>query len=151
MIFFKWPVQLQTGKIFQHLMSPRKLHSSYVHYLDTTDTNTVENFKFFVHFGYEPCHPDMYYTFLLNAADTKKTNLTDQLTNLLGRDTYKKMIDCAVNTRIVLRPNTPGADLCAHVENFQTDEWKAMESKFSFFFFINSSVRGKTTQLDFII
>lgn len=120
----------------------KKLHIMYAHYLDSGDGNSIENFKFFIHFAYEPCHPDISYTFIFNVNNPQETNLIERLSGLVGKEAADKMNKCAQNTRLIVRQNKPGGDLCAFVEHLKTDEWKAMETRFSYFFFINSSVRG---------
>lgn len=120
----------------------KKSHTFYVHYLDSKDQNSVQNFLFFVQFAYSPCNPRMFFTFVLNT-DREMMNVTEPLVHLLGHDVVFNMIKCESNTQITARINKPGGDLCAHVEQMQSTKWMTTEErKYDYYFFINSSVRG---------
>lgn len=131
----------------------RRIHVFYVHYLDTNDQKTEENFKFFMNFAYSPCNPAIFYSVILNRVDTR-ANIAQILNKLLGKQLMQTLIRCFVrsnetvtkdfyhNTRLIVRKNKPGGDLCAFVELLNNSYWFQMEHLFSYFFLINSSVRG---------
>jgi hypothetical protein len=132
----------------------RLVHVSYVHYLDTKDKQTVENFKFFIDFAYSPCDQQVFFTITLNQDDVSK-NPREYLRSLLGLNVYEKLSRCLItannialnskikqNTQIIIRKNRPGSDLCAQVEFLRSEFWLSNEKLFKYFFFINSSVRG---------
>jgi hypothetical protein len=129
------------------------IHVSYVHYFDTKDKPTEDNFKFFMHFAYVPCDPRVFFTIIFNKKDVTKSPRY-YLENLLGDKLYRKVRDCLFNTKnklsskfkrntqIIMRSNRPGGDLCAQVDFLKSDFWSRNEKIFKYFFFINSSVRG---------
>lgn len=120
----------------------KKSHVFYVHYLNSRDENTVQNFLFFIQFAYSPCNRHISFTFVFNT--DRVINVTEPLVYLLGQDAVVKMINCESNTQIIARVNKPGGDLCAHVEQLQSSKWMTKEEKkYDYYFFINSSVRGK--------
>jgi hypothetical protein len=106
-----------------------------------------------MHFAYSPCNPNVFFTIILNRKNND-SSLQDYLMNLLGEKLYQEVEDCLFkdegklklnferNTQIITRINTPGGDLCSHVEFLKSDFWLSNGSLFKYFFFINSSVRG---------
>ena len=65
-----------------------KIHISYVHYLDTHDKITIENFKFFLHFAYEPCNADVDFTIILNVNNLNQSIFEgDLFKNAFGNNT----------------------------------------------------------------
>jgi hypothetical protein len=135
----------------------KRVHVSYVHFLDTKDKPTVKNFKFFMDFAYLPCNPDVFFTIILNRKNVQRSTKKD-LMNILGEELYEKLRNCLFhtkngknkklnpgfkrNTQIIIRENQLGGDLCAHVDFLKSDFWSRNEKAFKYFFFINSSVRG---------
>jgi hypothetical protein len=145
----------QTRNELNEAKNDRLVHVSYVHFLDTRDAPTVENFKFFMNFAYAPCNPNIFFTLIFNCKDMTG-NATQTLVDLLGSYLVYKLQKCSIdedqtinfrptsfkNTKIVLRKNKPGGDLCANVDNMKKQFWINNEKLFKYFFFINSSVRG---------
>ena len=43
-----------------------KIHVLYVHYIDTKDQLTIDNFKYFMYFAYLPCDPFVDFRIILN-------------------------------------------------------------------------------------
>ena len=128
-------------------------HVSYVHYLDTKDTRTIDNFKFFIHFAYAPCHPEIDFTITLNT--NMGSSLKSLFQHMLFIDAFSNhaqlfhdFVACQSednpmrNTRVILRRNMRGGDLCAHADLVQSGKWREKKSKYAYYFFINSSVRG---------
>jgi hypothetical protein len=140
------------GSILSDGENKNLLHVSYVHYLDTTDAPTIDNFKFFMHFAYSPCDRRVFFTIILNQKDVKSRDAKKYLTELLGESLYTTVRRCLIeadmnnserrNTQILLRENQPGGDLCAQVDFLRSEFWLSNEKLFKFFLFINSSVRG---------
>ena len=135
-----------------------KIHISYVHYLNSKDERTVQNFKFFFHFAYEPCHADVDFTITLNIDTETLTNLSKDNTifgissflnafpsdqTLLARFKSCSNINNPLrNTYLILRENIAGGDLCANVDFFKSDFWIKNKLSYKYYFFINSSARG---------
>ena len=127
-----------------------KIHVSYVHYLDTLDNITIENFKFFLHFAYEPCNPDVDFTIILNVNNLNQPIFErDLLRNAFGNSTrlineFKSCQDNNPNrnTFLIVRQNKDGGDLCAHAELVKSDFWLKNKNRYLYYFFINSSARG---------
>ena len=135
-----------------------KIHISFIHYLNTGDQRTIQNFKYFFHFAYEPCHEEADFTIILNVNKVTFESLTTDSTifdnslflNAFGED--KNLLDkfksCSNsgyplrNTYFVVRENKAGGDLCANVEFFKSDFWTKNKPNYKYFFFINSSARG---------
>ena len=129
-----------------------KIQITYAHFLDTNDEPTIENFKFFMNFAYEPCHQDVDYIIILNLE--KSFNLKSIFENQLLHnafddiDLFQKFVSCQDeknlnrNTYLMLRKNKDGGDLCAFVDLIKTEFWTNIRSSYSYFFFINSSARG---------
>ena len=133
-----------------------KSHVSYVHYLNTYDVRTVQNFKYFFHFAYEPCHEEIDFTITINTVDkmllSGKKDIFDEILikNALNND-LRLLTDiksCSNqknprrNTYVIVRENKPGGDLCAHVDFFKSAFWVKNKLKYKYYFFINSSARG---------
>jgi hypothetical protein len=129
-------------------------HIFYVHYMDTNDRFTVENFVFFMNFAYLPCDPQLFFTIVLNRRNMD-TNLMSDLERILGSKTIGTMKNCmynelnlsntdrgARNTKLVVRLNDQGGDLCANSDLLKSEFFKSNEQLFYYYFFINSSVRG---------
>lgn len=133
-----------------------RVHIAYVHFIDTQDKMTIENFKVFMDFAYTPCNPNAQFTFIFNheRPTEKDFNIYDTLYSVLGEEHTLNLLKCSLtssfsnetnpnaNTRVIFRLNKNGGDLCAHIEFLGSKEWDEIEKKFSFFFIINSSVRG---------
>jgi hypothetical protein len=129
-----------------------KIHVSYVHYLDTTDGITSQNFKFFMHFAYEPCHVDVDYTIILNVNEIGKKSIfeRDLFRNAFSNSTrlMNEFQSCQNsknpkrNTFLIVRKNVNGGDLCAHAELVKSDFWLENRNNYLYYFFINSSARG---------
>jgi hypothetical protein len=133
------------------------VHVTYVHFINTKDLITVDNFKFFMNFAYAPCNPDIFFTIILNQIDAS-SNVSSKLVDILGANLVDKVQKCSIdanfnesvsltgtnpqNTKIIVRENKPGGDLCAFVELMKTAFWINNEKLYNIFFFINSSVRG---------
>ena len=131
------------------------IHVTYVHYL-SKDKLTDENFKFFIDFAYNPCHPRVFYTFLISVNSLNHFDLKKKLPKIIGEQQFNKILKCSKilkwdikddilqyflnNTMIIIIKKTP--DLCALNNIFQTSFWKKIEKFFNFYFFINSTVRG---------
>ena len=128
-----------------------KIHISYVHYLDTLDKITIENFKFFLHFAYEPCNADVDFTIILNVNNTNQP--------IFERDLFRKAFGNSArlmnefqscqdsnnpnrNTYLIVRQNKDGGDLCANAELVKSDFWLKNKDRYLYYFFINSSCRG---------
>ena len=128
-----------------------KIHISYVHYLDTLDKITIENFKFFLHFAYEPCNADVDFTIILNVNNTNQP--------IFERDLFRKAFGNSArlmnefqscqdsqnpnrNTYLIVRQNKDGGDLCANAELVKSDFWLKNKDRYLYYFFINSSARG---------
>ena len=141
-------------RIFSKNLS--KSHVSYVHYLNTYDVRTVQNFKYFFHFAYEPCHEEIDFTITINTVDkmllSGKKDIFDEILikNALNND-LRLLTDiksCSNqknprrNTYVIVRENKPGGDLCAHVDFFKSAFWVKNKLKYKYYFFINSSARG---------
>ena len=139
--------------IAKNTKSTAKIHIAYVHYLDTTEENTAENFRFFMHFAHEPCHSDVDFTIILNV--NKPSTVDSILDSRIFRrafsdidhlERFKSCQDASNprrNTHVIVRGNTPGGDLCAFAQLFkQADYWTLSKSTYEHFFFINSSARG---------
>lgn len=139
------------------------IHVSYVHFMDTTsDELSVENFKFFMNFGYSPCNPSVFYSIVLNRiAVNNVADSENDLLDLLGKYLFDRIKNCSIsngaqsrqqqlshsdlttrNTQVIFRDNKPGGDLCAHVDLLSSDFWTTNQHLFQLFVFINSSVRG---------
>jgi len=143
--------------IYKIRKSITKTHISYVHYLNTDDYTTKENFKFFMHFAYEPCHADVDFTIILNLnSDTfkQKVNIyhSDLFRNAFSNGAHlNKFKSCETNenplrnTYLILRENRDGGDLCAFHDMLQDDIWIRSKSIYKYFFFINSSAHGPFT------
>lgn len=143
-------------------LKTRLKHVFYAHYMDTDDKLSVENLRYFMNFGYSPCDPDIFFTFIFNRK-YMDTNLLDDLRALLGANIVQKMKACTCNdedltdsfarrrrrkgnltpnTKIVVRLNDHGADLCAYSDMIRSEFWRRNEHLFFYYFFINSSARG---------
>jgi hypothetical protein len=139
-------------KMRKNLNSNAKIQISYAHYLDTNDEPTIENFKFFMNFAHEPCHPDVDFTLIFNL--DKTISIRSLFETKLFRDAFsgtkhlEKFIACQDernskrNTYVIVRKNKKGGDLCAFVDLIKSEFWIRYRSSYSFFFFINSSARG---------
>ena len=99
------------------------------------------------------CHPEIDFTITLN---------TDIVTSLESLFQHKLFLDAFSsrkqflsdflacqseensmrNTRVILRQIRPGGDLCAHADLVKSEFWRESKSKYAYYFFINSSVRG---------
>jgi hypothetical protein len=128
-----------------------KIHISYVHYLDTLDKITIENFKFFLHFAYDPCNADVDFTIILNVNNTNQPIFERELLrNAFGNSTrsMNEFKSCqnshnpTRNTFLIVRQNKDGGDLCAHAEFVKSDFWLKNRERYLYYFFINSSCRG---------
>jgi hypothetical protein len=128
-----------------------KIHISYVHYLDTLDKITIENFKYFLHFAYEPCNADVDFTIILNVNNLNQSIFErDLFRNALGNSTrlMNEFQSCQNsknpkrNTFLIVRQNKDGGDLCAHAELVKSDFWLKNRDRYDYYFFINSSARG---------
>ena len=116
-----------------------KIHVIYIHYLETKDVKSVENFKFFINFAYEPCSTMIHYTFILNT-DSEFVDIFKELKSFLNDDIIDKMKFCK-NTKFKYQLNE-GNDICSFVKLTKSKYWKSKESEYQFYFYINSSVRG---------
>jgi len=128
-----------------------KIHISYVHYLDTLDKITIENFKFFLHFAYEPCNADVDFTIILNVKNLNQPIFErDLFRNAFGNsarliDEFKSCQNSnnpTRNTYLIVRQNKDGGDLCANSEFVKSDFWLKNRERYLYYFFINSSCRG---------
>jgi hypothetical protein len=128
-----------------------KIHISYVHYLDTLDKITIENFKFFLHFAYDPCNADVDFTIILNVNNLNQPIFErDLLRNAFGNSTrlMNEFKSCQEsqnpnrNTFIIVRQNKAGSDLCAYAEFVKSDFWLKNKDRYLYYFFINSTCRG---------
>jgi hypothetical protein len=128
-----------------------KIHISYVHYLDTLDKITIENFKFFLHFAYVPCNADVDFTIILNVKNLNQPIFErDFFRNAFGNSTrsMNEFQSCqnshnpTRNTFLIVRQNKDGGDLCAHAEFVKSDFWLKNRDRYLYYFFINSSCRG---------
>lgn len=127
-------------------------HVFYIHYLDSKDKLSIENFIFFMNFAYMPCHPHVFYTFVFNR-DTIELDIMPDLLKLIGPKLMNILKNCIAedelidrqfitkNTKIITRFNQ-GGDLCSLTEIMKTDFWINNEKLFHLYFFINSSARG---------
>jgi hypothetical protein len=128
-----------------------KIHISYVHYLDTLDKISSENFRFFMHFAYESCNTDVDFTIILNVNNTTQplferdlfriafnnsTRLMDEFQSCQNRKNPKR------NTFLIVRQNTDGGDLCSHADLMKSEFWKKNSYSYIYYFFINSTTRG---------
>ena len=134
--------------------STAKIHIAYVHYLNTREEPTIENFKFFMHFAHVPCNSEVDYTIILNL----NSDVYRQISNVYdldlfknafsGRDHLEKFKSCESNenplrnTYLVLRENRDGGDLCAFSDMIRNEFWLKTKAMYTYFFFINSSARG---------
>jgi hypothetical protein len=135
-----------------------RIHVFYVHYMDTEDKLTIDNFIYFMNFAYSACHPHLFFTLVLNRRNMD-TNLMSDLAEVLGPRLLASMRNCTYNeldlgrrhnkerrgyrnTKIIVRLNDHGGDLCANVDMLKSEFFKKNEHLFRYFFFINSSVRG---------
>jgi predicted RND superfamily exporter protein len=134
-----------------NLKKDSKIHISYVHYLDTVDNITIENFKYFLHFAYEPCNADVDFTIILNVNNLNQPIFErDLLRNAFGNSTrlMNEFQSCQNsknpkrNTFLIVRQNKDGGDLCAHAELVKSDFWLKNRDRYLYYFFINSSARG---------
>ena len=137
----------------RNVNSTAKHFISYVHYLDTNQMRTVENFRYFMHVAHEPCNPDVDFVLILNV-DSKSSRtksifdlkvFTDAFSDEAHLNKFKYCQDernPQRNTYIVLRQNKEGGDLCANVELVKSDFWLQNKAKYVYYFFINSSARG---------
>lgn len=126
-------------------------HIAYNHYIDSAVQETTDNFIFFVKFAYEPCNPEMHYTFLLNLDNTNK-DIYERLYQMLGMDLVNKIKQCLMdnhasrinnkNTRIIVQKNWRDVEFCGYVKHFDSSYMKDHKSFYKYFFFINSSARG---------
>ena len=128
-----------------------KIHVSYVHYLDTLDNITIENFKFFLHFAYEPCNADVDFTIILNVNNLNQPIFERDLTRKAFGNTTRLMNEFQScqdsnnpnrNTYLIVRQNKDGGDLCANAELVKSDFWLKNKDRYLYYFFINSSARG---------
>lgn len=117
-----------------------KIHVLYAHFIDTNDEKTIENFKYFLNFAYKGCSPSIEFTFIFNIESNTETTIDDKLKKLVNSEIFYSLKNCK-NTQIKTRENR-GFDLCAYSEYLKSNDWQAKEKLFSFYFFINSSVRG---------
>jgi len=141
--------------IIKNPKSTAKIHIAYVHYLNTRERPTIENFKFFMHFAHDPCHTDVDFTIILNL----NTELYKQEgINIYDLDLFKNAFSSQAhlnrfksceskenplrNTYLILRENRDGGDLCAFSDMIRNDFWLESKSMYTYFFFINSSARG---------
>ena len=140
--------------ITRSLKSTAKVHIVYLHYLNTNDEYTIENFKFFIHFAYEPCHSDVDFTIILNLDKSYIAKTESIINQALFRDAFDKdgkileeFKSCQNpsnprrNTYLLLRENKPGGDLCAYSHFVKSKYWLDNKSSYSYYFFINSSAR----------
>jgi len=135
-----------------NLENPSKYHVIYLHYLNTDDAVIRENFNFFMHFAHEPCHADVDFTIILNVAS--KTYQEQQFENIYDLDLFKKAFSSKAqmdrfkscesnsdnslrNTRLVIRENTEGGDLCAYSDLMRNEGWLQATVNITHFFFIN--------------
>ena len=130
-----------------------KIHISYVHFLHTVDMVTVDNFKFFMNFAYEPCHLDADFTIIINYEKSFSKTSTSDLDKLISstfsnKSDWEKFKDCqnglnpSRNTFIIMRENKDGGDLCAHADFLKMEFWLENKASYAYYFFINSSSRG---------
>ena len=139
----------------------KKTHITYVHFFDTTENLTTENFKYFLNFAYIPCEKNLDFTIIINTIRIKRvlklynddgdeldSELDEFLKNLIeDNEIYRKFIECS-NSKSNKNSNTlilidfhDGGDICSysnHVNNFLLKN----KNKYSYFFYINSSARG---------
>jgi hypothetical protein len=132
-----------------------RMHVFYVHYMDTKDKLTIDNFIFFMNFAYSACNPRVFFTIVLNRRNMD-TNLMSDLEKVLGASILTLIKNCTYNeldlsdrkqrghrnTKIIVRLNDHGGDLCANVDMLKSEFFKKNEHLFFYYFFINSSVRG---------
>ena len=130
-----------------------KIHMSYVHYLNTKDERTIQNFKFFFHFAYEPCHSEVDYTITLNVDNFEQSKpflyvidfLKSTINDITITNQFKSCSNISNpkrNTYLIVRENKPGGDLCAHADLFKSDFWLKNKLNYKYYFFINSAARG---------
>ena len=116
-----------------------KIHVSYVHHIDTKNQALMENFKFFMFFGVQPCDSRVDYRIILNM-----NNISDDVNNkvakVLADDELMSQIRNCSNVVIIKNKNT--LDLCVQSEQLKTEYWKSVKHKYKYFFFINSTPRG---------
>ena len=133
--------RLQTLKQHRNFSTTFKIHIAYVHFLETKDSKSIENFKFFMYFAYQPCSSLIDFTLVFHT-DNEFLNVFDELKKLFEDDEelIEKLKYCK-NTQLKYRPNK-GGDLCAFNKLINSKYWKWKENQYQFYFFINSSVRG---------
>lgn len=117
-----------------------KIHIMYIHYLETTDEKSIENFKYFMDFAYEPCSKNVDFTFIFHT-DHEYIDVFKEIKKIIVDDDLIYNIKNCKNTRIKYRLNE-GNYLCAFIDILKSDYWKLIENVYQFYFFINSSVRG---------
>lgn len=117
-----------------------KLHIAYIHFLETKDQKSIENFKFFMDFAYEPCSNRIDYTFIFHT-DSMQVNIFQVLRKMFDDDGFIDKLKYCKNTQFKYRLNK-GSDLCAFKKLFASEYWNSRENDYQFYFFINSSVRG---------
>jgi hypothetical protein len=143
--------------VIKNSNSKAKIHIAYVHFLDTSEHSTVENFRFFMHFAHYPCNSEVDFTIILNMAPSSYA----QRSNIYNLDLFKKAFNSEEhlekfksceshnaanpmrNTYLILRENRDGGDLCAFADMIAHEKfWQKSKSIYKYFFFINSSARG---------
>jgi hypothetical protein len=138
-------------EVKRNLQKKFKIHISYVHYLDTLGKMTIENFKFFLHFAYEPCNVDVDFTIILNVNNLSQSiferdlfkNAFNNSTRLINEfQSCQNSKNPKRNTFLIVRKNTDGGDMCAQSELVKSDFWLRNRDRYYYFFFINSSARG---------
>lgn len=128
------------------------IHVFYAHYIETNDALSVENFLFFMNFGYKPCEKGIFFTFVFNR-DKFDSDIINDLSKIIGEKLAFKLRECSINdntielssirnTKIIVRKNQKGGDLCGYVDMMKSQFWTKNENLFYYYFFINSSVRG---------
>ena len=150
----KYPLN-ESEKLFfmkQNVDSTPKLIISYVHYLNTHETRTVQNFRYFMHFAHEPCNPDVDFVITLNVDSTSLNGsifetkvFMSAFSEAAHLEKFKWCQDernPRRNTYVIVRQNKAGGDLCANVDLVKSDFWHMNKAKYIYYFFINSSSRG---------
>jgi hypothetical protein len=123
------------GKINKN---PSKYHVIYIHYLNTNDAIIKENFNFFMHFAHEPCNTDVDFTIILNVDSQIYNQLKEQkFMSIYDLDLFTEAFSTKAhldrfklcessynslkNTRLVIRENREGGDLCAYSDMMRNE------------------------------
>ena len=81
-----------------------KVHVSYVHHIDTDKRDIMENFRFFMNFGVNPCDPRVDYRIILNTNDIS-ANINDKVAKVLADDELMRQIESCSNVVIIKNKN----------------------------------------------